>query len=99
MEGRERPPHPFDVGGVLLHGNFLHGALKAEEGFDVQRGRLLKARPVLVLRMNLQPEGHTGGMGTDGSWHNTGSLTSSATEMGHCHTWIDQVHSCCENPS
>lgn len=32
------PPYPFDVGRVLLHGNFLHGAFKAEKGLDVQRG-------------------------------------------------------------
>lgn len=32
------PPYPFDVGRVLLHGNFFHGALKAKEGFDVERG-------------------------------------------------------------
>lgn len=43
----------LDAVGVLLHGDFLHRALETEEGFDVQAGRLLKTRPVLVLRVNL----------------------------------------------
>lgn len=49
--------HLFDTAGVLLHGYLFHGALKAEEGLDVQTGRLLETRPVLVLRVNLR--GHT----------------------------------------
>ena len=44
----------FDVVCVLLHGDFLHGALKAKEMLDVQTGILLKTRPARVLWVNLQ---------------------------------------------
>lgn len=45
--------HLFDTAGVLLHGYLFHGTLEAEEGLDVQTGRLLETRPVLILRVNL----------------------------------------------
>ena len=44
----------FDVVCVLLHGDFLHGALKAKEMLDVQTGILLKTCPARVLWVNLQ---------------------------------------------
>lgn len=50
--------HLFDTAGILLHGNFLHGALKAKEGLDVQAGRLLKTRPVLIFRVDLHTHAH-----------------------------------------
>lgn len=46
--------HLLDTAGVLLHGHLLHRALEAKERFDVQAGRLLETRPVLILRVGLR---------------------------------------------
>lgn len=46
--------YPLDVGCVLLHGNLLQGTFKAKEGPDVERGRLLKASPLFILRVDLK---------------------------------------------
>lgn len=46
--------HLFNTGGILLHCDLLCGALKAEEGFDVHAGGLLKTGPVFILRVNLR---------------------------------------------
>lgn len=50
--------HLFDTAGILLHSNLFHGALKAEEGLDVQTGGLLKTRPVFILRVDLDTHTH-----------------------------------------
>lgn len=43
----------LDTAGILFHSDLFHGAFKAEEGLDVQTGRLLKACPVLIVRVDL----------------------------------------------
>lgn len=50
--------HLLDTAGVLLHGHLLHRALEAKERFDVQAGRLLETRPVLILRVGLRTHTH-----------------------------------------
>lgn len=76
--------HLFDTAGVLLHGYLFHGALEAEEGLDVQTGRLLETRPVLVLRVNLR--GHTQNIPVTHSTHEQRRDGRRSVPTIHTHT-------------